>query len=82
MLMYSLTIPLITLINFHIAEEAAPGFSGHTLQTFTVERLRALLRQRGLMTKGKKASKNCRSKFSCSKFKWFHAFNSVTSICI
>ncbi|KAF0895325.1 hypothetical protein E2562_012366 [Oryza meyeriana var. granulata] len=36
------------------AEEATSGFSGQTLQSFTVERLRALLRQRGLMTKGKK----------------------------
>uniref|UniRef100_A0A8I6XJE9 SAP domain-containing protein n=1 Tax=Hordeum vulgare subsp. vulgare TaxID=112509 RepID=A0A8I6XJE9_HORVV len=37
------------------SEEAISGFSQHTLQSFTVERLRALLRQRGLTTKGKKA---------------------------
>ncbi|CAM0957715.1 unnamed protein product [Alopecurus aequalis] len=36
------------------SEEAISGFSQHTLQSFTVERLRALLRQRGLTTKGKK----------------------------
>lgn len=36
------------------SEEAISGFSQHTLQSFTVERLRALLRQRGLPTKGKK----------------------------
>uniref|UniRef100_A0A0A9FUT3 SAP domain-containing protein n=1 Tax=Arundo donax TaxID=35708 RepID=A0A0A9FUT3_ARUDO len=34
--------------------EAISGFSQHTLQAFTVERLRALLRQSGLSTKGKK----------------------------
>ncbi|KAK1645678.1 hypothetical protein QYE76_063483 [Lolium multiflorum] len=36
------------------SEEAISGFSQHTLQSFTVERLRALLRQRGFTTKGKK----------------------------
>ncbi|KAL6659812.1 hypothetical protein ACP70R_002641 [Stipagrostis hirtigluma subsp. patula] len=36
-------------------EETISGFSQHTLQSFTVERLRALLRQSGLPTKGKKA---------------------------
>ncbi|XP_006662938.1 uncharacterized protein LOC102714504 [Oryza brachyantha] len=36
------------------AEEATSGFSRQILQSFTVERLRGLLRQRGLMTKGKK----------------------------
>uniref|UniRef100_A0ACD6AMK0 Uncharacterized protein n=2 Tax=Avena sativa TaxID=4498 RepID=A0ACD6AMK0_AVESA len=36
------------------AEEAISGFSQHTLQSFTVERLRALLRQRGFTAKGKK----------------------------
>ncbi|KAM3292634.1 hypothetical protein ACQJBY_036386 [Aegilops geniculata] len=36
------------------SDEAISGFSQHTLQSFTVERLRALLRQRGLTTKGKK----------------------------
>ncbi|XP_062198043.1 uncharacterized protein LOC133900808 [Phragmites australis] len=35
-------------------EEAISGFSQHTLQSFTVERLRGLLRQSGLSTKGKK----------------------------
>lgn len=35
-------------------EETISGFSQHTLQSFTVERLRALLRQGGLSTKGKK----------------------------
>ncbi|XP_066339948.1 protein LOWER TEMPERATURE 1-like isoform X2 [Miscanthus floridulus] len=34
--------------------EEISGFSQHTLQSFTVERLRALLRQSGLSTKGKK----------------------------
>ncbi|KAM0852094.1 hypothetical protein ACQ4PT_051994 [Festuca glaucescens] len=34
--------------------KAISGFSQHTLQSFTVERLRALLRQRGFTTKGKK----------------------------
>ncbi|EMS54300.1 hypothetical protein TRIUR3_24081 [Triticum urartu] len=37
------------------SDEAISGFSQHTLQSFTVERLRALLRQSGLTTKGKKA---------------------------
>ncbi|KAF7042886.1 hypothetical protein CFC21_052370 [Triticum aestivum] len=36
------------------SDEAISGFSQHTLQSFTVERLRALLRQSGLTTKGKK----------------------------
>ncbi|CAO2141660.1 unnamed protein product [Urochloa humidicola] len=35
-------------------EETISGFSQHTLQSFTVERLRALLRQSGLSAKGKK----------------------------
>ncbi|CAL4988235.1 unnamed protein product [Urochloa decumbens] len=35
-------------------EETISGFSQHTLQSFTVERLRALLRQSGLPAKGKK----------------------------
>ncbi|XP_066335276.1 protein LOWER TEMPERATURE 1-like [Miscanthus floridulus] len=34
--------------------EEISGFSQHTLQSFTVERLRALLRQSGRSTKGKK----------------------------
>ncbi|KAL6630506.1 hypothetical protein ACP70R_028579 [Stipagrostis hirtigluma subsp. patula] len=38
----------------NLAEETISGFSQHTLQSFTVERLRALLRQSGLPTKGKK----------------------------
>nr|XP_034570160.1 uncharacterized protein LOC117834742 [Setaria viridis]TKW00676.1 hypothetical protein SEVIR_8G127400v2 [Setaria viridis] len=37
-----------------VYEETISGFSQHTLQSFTVERLRALLRQTGLSTKGKK----------------------------
>ncbi|KAG2557574.1 hypothetical protein PVAP13_8NG239505 [Panicum virgatum] len=37
-----------------VYEETISGFSQHTLQSFTVERLRALLRQSGLSTKGKK----------------------------
>lgn len=36
------------------AYEEISGFSQHTLQSFTVERLRALLRQSGRSTKGKK----------------------------
>ncbi|KAG8089823.1 hypothetical protein GUJ93_ZPchr0011g28165 [Zizania palustris] len=36
------------------AEEGMSGFAAHTLQSFTVERLRALLRQKGLVTRGKK----------------------------
>ncbi|OEL19152.1 hypothetical protein BAE44_0019829 [Dichanthelium oligosanthes] len=40
---------------FNLAEEPISGFSQHTLQSFTVERLRGLLRQGGLSTKGKKA---------------------------
>jgi hypothetical protein len=39
---------------FNLADETISGFSQHTLQSFTVERLRALLRQSGLSTKGKK----------------------------
>jgi len=37
-----------------VYEETISGFSQHTLQSFTVERLCALLRQSGLSTKGKK----------------------------
>ncbi|XP_039776891.1 uncharacterized protein LOC120644342 [Panicum virgatum] len=37
-----------------VYEETISRFSQHTLQSFTVERLRALLRQSDLSTKGKK----------------------------
>jgi hypothetical protein len=49
---------LIDFLVFNLAEEAISGFSQHTLQSFTVERLRGLLRQSGLSTKGKKARPN------------------------
>ncbi|CAN6338249.1 unnamed protein product [Urochloa humidicola] len=35
-------------------EESSPGFSELTLQSFTVEKLRSLLKERGLSPKGKK----------------------------
>ena len=49
-----LVISLESYGYFNLAEETISGFSQHTLQSFTVERLRALLRQSGLSTKGKK----------------------------
>ncbi|CAL4993383.1 unnamed protein product [Urochloa decumbens] len=43
-----------TSVGSSVCEETISGFSQHTLQSFTVERLRALLRQSGLSAKGKK----------------------------
>jgi hypothetical protein len=41
---------------FIFAEESPSGFSELTLQSFTVEKLRSLLKEKGLSPKGKKAS--------------------------
>jgi hypothetical protein len=54
--MISLFIFVINFITFEHAEGSNSQASNRDFQSFTVERLRALLKARGLSLKGKKAS--------------------------
>lgn len=57
-LMVSLFILIINFMSIGLAEGSNSQASNRDFQNFTVERLRALLKSKGLSTKGKKVSFN------------------------